>query len=97
MASKLKFDMERLYAMRKKCQEAESDLETLDGELKSALIDLRESWQTDAGRKFLANSDYDWAVQVEHYKKTVRRIRGLLETAIVSYHDVMVEANEMKV
>lgn len=97
MASELKFDIEKLQAMRKKCQEAEDDMEELKNDLKKGLEQLREDWQTDAGRKFFANSDYDWETQVEQYKQTIRRIRGLLETAIVSYHDVMAEANEMKV
>ncbi len=93
----LKFDIEKLNSMIKKCENAKTDLEEKDKELSRNLETLREDWNTPAGDKFFRDLDDDWTKQVAQYTKITGAIIELLEAAIREYKPVEQQANDLKI
>lgn len=88
MASELQFDVEKLRSTKRKCEGLIQDLRDKQDELQTSLDDLREDWNTDAGKDFFKNQDNDWSEQVNRYIEIAGAVISLLECAIKEYAKV---------
>lgn len=93
----LKFDVDKLRSMKSKCENAKTDLEGKNQELRSGLEQLKKDWNTPAGDKFFQDLDDDWTKQVEQYTKITGAITELLEAAIREYEPIERQANDLKI
>lgn len=84
----LKFDVAEFSKMRKKIQETSRELSELKTSLLQELEDLKEDWNTPAGKKFTAEVDTDWAKQVDKYITIIDAVEELIEVAEKSYGEV---------
>lgn len=97
MASTLKFNLEEIKKMKSECEEQRANFEKLNKDLPKKLADLKNDWETAAGRKFFEDLETDWTAQVQQYLKTIDAIILLLEKAIVNYSPVEDEANRLSI
>ena len=91
----LEFDVEKISSMRTKLQDTAREL----GEFKTTLLQelelLKSEWRTEAGRKFAADFNTDWAKQVEKYITIIEAVDELLAVAETDYKAVEEKANSI--
>ena len=93
----LKFDIDKLRETIAKCDEIKDTLTKRKTELIGELEELREKWQTEAGRTFFQDQNSDWEAQVDNYVKITDAISKLLAAAIVQYENVVSEAKQLNI
>lgn len=96
MANTLEFDVDKLRSTKEKCEGLIQDLRDRQNELQDSLNDLREKWNTNAGRKFFKEQDNDWSEQVNHYIEIASAVVSLLECAIKEYAEIEAKAQKLK-
>jgi len=84
----LKFDIEKINQVITGLEELAEDLRRKKGEVVQALGDLKQYWNTSAGRSFMKNVDLDWTAEVERYVQYVGAVKSLLEEASIQYSHV---------
>ena len=93
----LKFDIDKLRETIEKCDEIKDTLTKRKTKLIGELEELREKWQTEAGRTFFQDQNTDWEAQVDNYIKITEAISKLLSAAIMEYGNVVSQAKQLNI
>lgn len=96
----LKFDIDEIKKMKKLCDDLINGPESIVNkttELNGNLEDLRNKWNTPAGRKFFQDLEDDWSDQVAQYTKIVGAVSELLQEAITQYEPVKDAAKNLTI
>lgn len=96
----LKFDIDEIKKMKKLCDDLINGPEGIVNkttELNGNLEDLRNKWNTPAGRKFFQDLEDDWSDQVAQYTKIVGAVSELLQEAITQYEPVKDAAKNLTI
>lgn len=91
----LKFDVEKISKMRKDIEKTASELIELKNTLLNQIEELKNNWQTPAGRKFTEEVDTNWAKQVDQYVKIMNALDELLKVAEENYIEVEEAINQI--
>lgn len=92
----LKFDIEKLNDMKSKLVDTTAELENCKEEVINSLEDLKEKWNTKAGKKFMSNVNTDWTAEVDKYIKIIGAVEELLQEAAIQYATVEEEMEGLK-
>lgn len=93
----LEFDIDKLIATKKLCNEVATSLKNKKDSLIGILENLRKEWNTPAGEKFFNEQNDDWAAQTDNYIRITEAIAKLMESAISEYEQVADEARRLKI
>lgn len=96
MAKELKFDIEELRKMKNKLGETASDLDSEKEEVLKGIDELKEHWETPAGKKFIEEVDLGWADEVDRYIRIIEGVQQLLDEAIKEYEKVVDKVDRLK-
>ena len=91
----LKFDISKISEMRKKLQDTADDLVSLKTTLLQEIAELKQKWDTPAGRKFSSEVNTDWGTQVGKYVNIIKAVDQLLAVAESNYQHVENKANSI--
>lgn len=92
----LKFDVEKLTTVKNKCDYLIKTINDLRDNLNENLTNLKNDWNTPAGKKFFAEQDTNWIERVKNYTDTADVIVKLLNKAISEYESIEEKAKGLK-
>ena len=92
----LAFDLDELKELSRKTETLKTDLDEQRNSLTEGLEQLRNDWQTDAGKRFFEQFDDSWKDDVEKFEDTLEVFQTILENAVDEFKDVVDKANKIK-
>lgn len=95
MAKELHYNLEKLKQIRDETKNIATDLSKLNGELQTALTELRSQWNTPAGKTFFDGIDMDWTAQVDKYIEVTEKMQEVLQEVMECYQEVTEAARKL--
>lgn len=86
--NKLIFDVSEINRMYKKVDDTITELEKKKNKLLQALVELKNGWNTPAGKSFINSVDIDWANQIDKYIDALETLRDMLENAKTEFSEL---------
>lgn len=81
----LKFDVASFRTMSDKIQETITELEEKNQSMLEAFEQIKEKWNTPAGRSYMQKINLDWLDDVEKYAVLLNAVKELLNEAATEY------------
>ena len=91
------YDIEALETARKSVEDLITTLNDCKNNLDKDMQELKDGWQTDAGKKFFEEHKDTWSDYVTKYISRITGLRDMLKKAIDYYEKIDDEVANLKV
>lgn len=91
------YDIERIQNAKKSIDDLKDNLDESLGQLNKSLADLKNGWQTDAGRKFFDEHKDTWTKYVKKYVKKLEGVSNMLNSVCEEYERASQEVKNLKI
>ncbi len=88
MSDELKFNVDDLKTQAQKLQQIKEDLKECSESLTKNLSDLRNDWNSAAGRAFFSKYDDSWVPEIEKQCNAINELALAVEFAANQYESV---------
>lgn len=88
MSDELKFNVDDLNTQAAKLLQIKDELKDCSESLTHNLSDLRDDWQSDAGRAFFSNYDDSWVPEIEKQCESINDLANAIKFAAQQYETV---------
>ena len=92
----LAFNLDDLEKLRKQTETVCKDLREQRDNLEKGLTQLRQEWNTPAGRYFFEQFDTDWEAEVKKFENTLKIFEEILKDAIDEFQKVVDKADSIQ-
>lgn len=97
MAARLKYDLDSLGNLSQTIGSLSQELSELHTTIQEQMKQLRQDWDTPAGRKFFETQNTDWSAEVKNYVKILSTLKDMIDYAIGQYDNLKTDAEKISV
>lgn len=91
----ISYDIDSLKKAKKSIKKLKDSLNETNENLNTSMTELKEAWNTKAGKKFFKEHKDTWSVYVKNYTNKIKGIEDMLGSVISEYEEINEEVSKI--